>query len=293
MPRDRALTWNQRWDTSAGTPGPASVRRAEGSTVYFGRIGTFTDLVLRIAGDGPSGALATCEACFATAPGPWLAAPAVPDLSIAREHPNAVALPDGSVFVVGGNDGATPILTPELFRWGTGQWIQQPAHVSPRDYHGTAVLLPDASVLVGGANNRTLDYEVYLPPYLTGTPPPVRPSGLSIFNPSSTDADGTFVLLRPNGAAVPGFDVGSTSAPGGDESLDFHLAKVVLISPGSTTHHSDMHQRYFECVVTTVAPNLLQFTAPSELQAPNGYYLLFVLSSAGIPSNALWVRLRT
>jgi len=36
---------------------------------------------------------------------------------------------------------------------------------------------------------------------------------------------------------------------------------------------------------------MVQFTAPSESQAPRGYFRLFALSTAGIPSTALWVRL--
>lgn len=52
-----------------------------------------------------------------------------------------------------------------------------------------------------------------------------------------------------------------------------------------------MSQRFFECQVTPVSALTLQFTVPSEAQAPRGYYMMFVLSSAGIPSTALWVRL--
>ena len=35
----------------------------------------------------------------------------------------------------------------------------------------------------------------------------------------------------------------------------------------------------------------LQFTVPSEPLAPDGFYMLFVLTNTGVPSKALWVRL--
>jgi hypothetical protein len=74
---------------------------------------------------------------------------------------------------------------------------------------------------------------------------------------------------------------------------DVSLQKLVLLSPGSTTHHSDMHQRYVECAITTpITPNMLQFTVPTEPQAPNGYYMAFALTNAGIPSEATWVLLQ-
>jgi len=138
-------------------------------------------------------------------------------------------------------------------------------------------------LLADGADN-----EIYQPPYLTGTPPPLRPSGLIILNPSSTDPDGTFVLTRPGGAAQPGFNVQANNPA---DTVDFKLDRVVLITPGAVTHSSDMHQRFIECAVIQVTPTMLQFTAPSESHAPRGYYMMFVLTTAAIPSQALWVRL--
>ncbi len=286
-PLDAALPWAQRWTTTQG----GSQYRHACSAVLFARVtagnDVFTDLVVRIGGAAGAGIAPTntCEFCFASALElPWFDAPG---LTIARQHATAVLLPDASIFLVGGEDLSGPTNAPELFRWGIG-WTLQPKHQGSRAYHSTAVLLPDGSVLVAGGNTRTWDYQIYLPPYLTGSPPPIRPTGLSIFDPSSTDPDGTCVLSRPTGAAVPGFHVGRDAD---DEPLGFKLGKVVLISPGSTTHSSDMHQRYFECLVTPIGPSVLEFTAPSEAQAPRGYYMMFVLSLAGIPSKALWVRL--
>lgn len=73
---------------------------------------------------------------------------------------------------------------------------------------------------------------------------------------------------------------------------DTTLKKLVLIPPGSVTHHSDMHQRYIECNVNLLGNNMLQFTVPPETDAPRGYYMAFAVTAGGIPAEALWVRLR-
>ncbi|MEO6593455.1 MAG: galactose oxidase early set domain-containing protein, partial [Planctomycetota bacterium] len=141
-------------------------------------------------------------------------------------------------------------------------------------------------------DSRTWDYEIYLPPYMSGSPPPARPTGLAMLNASFTDPDGTPVLFRPSGSPVQGFSVGTPGGgPPGPDAFDFKLTRVALVAPGSTTHHSDMHQRYIDCLVTSPGTSMVQFTAPSEAQAPRGYYMLFVLTSLGIPSEAIWVRL--
>jgi len=279
QPLSASLPWAQRWDTSAGVPAPSSAYRHACSSVLFVRFGWMNDMVIRIGGTTSAGVQNTCEVCLASTPGPWFGAPLAQSFQNAREHANAVILPDGNIFLVGGNNGSTSVMTPELFSWAANAWLPQPNLASPRDYHATAVLLPDGRVFVGGANNRTFDYEIYLPPYLTGAPPPPRPTGLSITNPSSIDPWNTPVLARPGGAATPGFNVGTTGS--------VTLAKVVLITPGSVTHHSDMHQRYVECDSSLQANGSLNFTAPSESQAPRGYYMLFVLSPTNIPSDAI------
>jgi len=90
-------------------------------------------------------------------------------------------------------------------------------------------------------------------------------------------------------------------------------SKVALVAPGSTTHHSDMHQRWVELVVqgtgsdasglyTDVYPPLRtgNNSVPIGSHAVPGFYMVFLLKdvpSSGpswlaVPSDAAWVQLQ-
>ena len=69
------------------------------------------------------------------------------------------------------------------------------------------------------------------------------------------------------------------------------IASVVLVRPGTPTHAFDMDQRLVG-LSFTAGSGELSVTAPSNGNiAPPGYYMLFVLNSAGVPSVARFVRL--
>jgi len=83
---------------------------------------------------------------------------------------------------------------------------------------------------------------------------------------------GSFQIQTPNAA-----DVGS----------------VVLVRPGTPTHAFDMDQRLVELSFTP-GSGVVTATAPATGNiAPPGYYMLFVLNSAGVPSVANFVLLTT
>jgi len=62
----------------------------------------------------------------------------------------------------------------------------------------------------------------------------------------------------------------------------------VLMAPGATTHANDMHQRMVELQFSTTG-NGISAHVPSTGVAPPGYYMLFILNAAGVPSVASWV----
>jgi hypothetical protein len=85
------------------------------------------------------------------------------------------------------------------------------------------------------------------------------------------------------------------------------IAKVVLMRPCSTTHHSDFDQRYLELAmvspptipqegaqgvwVQTPPPPVTSFAA-NQIAALPGYYMMFLVSNLGFVSDSRWVRLQ-
>ena len=73
------------------------------------------------------------------------------------------------------------------------------------------------------------------------------------------------------------------------------ISKAVLVRTGSVTHHADHNQRV---VSLEYIPNpelrqlQVQMPAPSYV-VPRGYYMLFLVSSQGVPSVATWVKVVT
>jgi hypothetical protein len=279
----------------------APYSRQYASAFLFPNLGApFQDIVIRIGGfvrsfdcNDPFAAAQlintnTTEYCFAgLASGDpawnWNFGPA---MTYARVHPDAVLLPNSSVLVHGGNldlnelDTYLPVTTAELFNDLLYVFRPVAAASIRRGYHSTAVLLPDGRVLTAGGEQREMDYEVYRPPYLdNGT---VRPA---VVNPPSS-------LAMQYGS---NYTLQFQSLPAG-----VTLDQVVLMAPGSITHHSDMNQRLVELPIVLLdeVNNQVTFTAPpNSNHAPRGHYMLFLISSAqgtfkGTPSEAIWAQLQ-
>jgi hypothetical protein len=207
-----------------------------------------------------------------------------PDLTIGRAHFNTVLLPDGSAFSSGGGYGrkdgtlyADPVYQAELLSPGASAWTPVGSESDARTYHSTAVLLPDGTVASAGDDrdspggpfpdhlqmaNRTL--QVWSPPYM-------------------------FRGARPTITAAPariGYDSSIRVTVGGDPAA---IAKAVLIHPAAVTHAVDMGQRVIDLGVTHTADGLALTTPLDASVAPPGYYMLFVVDAAGVPSVASWV----
>ena len=70
------------------------------------------------------------------------------------------------------------------------------------------------------------------------------------------------------------------------------LSSACLIRPGATTHSCDVEQRLVDLPFLGAGDDPVELTLPTEPGvAPPGWYLLFVLSSAGVPSQGAWVHL--
>src|SRR6185295_809526 len=142
-----------------------------------------------------------------------------------------------------------------------------------RLYHSGSLLLPDATVAVVGGNPTRGSYEqhieIYSPAYLfnsDGTAA-LRP-GITAVTPGTVNYGATFQVQTPDAA---------------------NISSVVLMRPGAQTHAFDMEQRLVG-LSFTVGTGVLNVTAPPDGNiAPPGYYMLFALNAAGVPSVASFV----
>jgi hypothetical protein len=200
---------------------------------------------------------------------------------------DAVLLPDGKVFVVGGSAqghadaGMAPVLTSEVYDPSANTWTKLCPMRIPRGYHSTALLLPDGRVMVAGKDGefQTSPYayperriEIYSPPYLFSGA--ARPSIGSVARSSSGWNQSWTVTL--------GSGVSSSQ-----------ITSAALIRLGATTHGVNMDQRHIGLNITG-RPSSTQLTVvspPKPEVAPPGYYMLFVLAG-GVPSKAQIIQLK-
>jgi len=185
-----------------------------------------------------------------------------------RIHPNLVLLADGRPLVVGGaaqGFSTSPVRRPELFSPWNGSWTLMAAQAADRGYHSTALLLPDGRVLSTGSNlsNLPTTVEYFSPPYLFKGSRPVIESA-----PTSVAYGQQMTIVTPDA---------------GD------ITRVVLVRPGSTTHATNFDQRWMKLSFTRGTGSLIADIPSSPTRLPPGYYMLFILSSQGVPSVAPFV----
>ena len=180
-----------------------------------------------------------------------------------RQH-NAVILPDGKVFIVGGSSAGgfdtstSPVLPTEMWDPATGQFTVMASIAVYRGYHSTALLLADGRVLSAGGNVGGPNAQLFSPPYLFAG---ARPSISSA--PVSAGYVQTIFVGTPDAAAV---------------------SKVTLLRQASVTHTNSMSQGFQSLSFTTTSTGL-NVTMPANANlAPPGYYMLFILNGSGVPS---------
>jgi hypothetical protein len=197
-------------------------------------------------------------------------------MAYGRTYHNLVILPDGSVLATGGEsttdgiDLTHGVLQAELWSPDTESWTTMAAMKTSRLYHSTSVLLPDGRVVAagGGAKNQVAgatdqpNAEIYSPPYLFRGARPTITSA-----PQVVAYGSAFTVNTPD-----------------------TVASVSLIRTGATTHDFDENQRFLSLAFQPVAGGV-SVTAPANANlAPPGYYMLFILNGAGVPSVASFVR---
>jgi len=181
-----------------------------------------------------------------------------------RRQQNAVILPDGKVFIVGGSSGSgfdnssTPVLPTEMWDPATGAFTTMAGIAMYRGYHSTALLLPDGRVLSAGGNVGGPNAQLFSPPYLfAGSRPAINSA------PTGAGYGQTVFVGTPDVASI---------------------SQVTLLRAGSTTHTNDMSQRFMHLSFSTTSTGLNVVMPANANIAPPGMYLLFILNGAGVPS---------
>lgn len=233
-----------------------------------------------------------------------------PQMVLGRKNHTLTALPDGRVLAMGGNlyhqygqigGPETNDFTdnersaPEI--WDPSRpnepWrlLRKPSPDIGRGYHSTALLLPDARVIVGGGEyefqqamvgqplitNQKRTAQIFSPPY----------GGLDNWQQTRP------MIMKSSTTRVLSY--GEDFVVRIKKQANRSISKVSLIGLGSTTHGYNMNQTVVFLNKTTlpINSNTLRLTAPdSTREAAPGYYMMFVVDSAGIPSVAEIVQLK-
>ena len=201
-----------------------------------------------------------------------------PNMSQPRIEMNATILPNGKVLALGGSlndeDTNTASLNADLYDPASNTFSPAGTEVYARLYHCVSLLLPDGTVWVAGGNPQRGTYEphmeIYSPAYL------FNPDGTLATRPAITGTSSS--VIGYNGA----FQVQTPDAA--------NISSVVLMRNGADTHSFDMDQRYVGLSFTTSTGVLSVTSPPNSNIAPPGYYMLFILSTSGVPSLAAMVQ---
>ena len=190
-----------------------------------------------------------------------------------RHHSAEWPSPGDGWFEVN-DDETTASLNADLYNPATNTFTSAGANAVPRLYHSGSLLLPDATVMLVGGNPARGTYqqriEIYSPAYL--------------FN-----ADGT-AATRPTIGSVPGA-IGYGQAFQIQTPDAASVQSVVLVGPALRRTRSTWTSASCGCRLLQ-APDQLNVTAPPNGNiAPPGYYMLFILNAAGVPSHAKFVQL--
>ena len=197
-------------------------------------------------------------------------------MTYARSFANAVVLPDGKVFITGGQAYAVPftdttsVQYPELWDPATSKFTVMNPMAIPRTYHSIALLMPDATVINGGGGlcgtctTNHFDAEVFSPPYL--------------FNADGSRATRPVITSVSAKTVVVGGSITATT--------NSAVTSFSLIRYGSSTHTVDTDQRRIALTPITSGMSYT-FKVPSDAGiALPGYWMLFAINSAGVPSVA-------
>ncbi|KAL8746513.1 MAG: hypothetical protein Q9190_001487 [Brigantiaea leucoxantha] len=207
----------------------------------------------------------------------------VGSMADARAYANSVVLPNGKVLVVGGEAYAVPFsddtstFKVELYDPAASTFSAVNPIAVPRVYHSWALLLPDATVisggggLCGGCSTNHPNAQIYTPGYL--------------FKTDGTKADRPVINSISATSVVVGGKVSIT--------MNRAVTSVSLIRYGSNTHSVNTDQRRIP-LTPTASGLTYTVTVPTDPGvALPGAWMVFALDSAGVPSVAKTISVKS
>jgi Domain of unknown function (DUF1929)/Fibronectin type III domain/Glyoxal oxidase N-terminus len=261
---------NQTWTPVGGSSGivnGSSVMYRPGKILYSGGAASVTSTTPAQAGTSVIDLNAATPTWQPTAP-----------MNMARVYHTLTMLADGRVLAIGGEAtsdqsiATTGVLPTEIWNPATEKWTVAAPISAARNYHSSAVLMPNGTVIVAGGGHEDngtgpgqFSAQVYSPSYLFNGP-----------RPTITAAPGA--TTYGSSMTVSTADASSISA-------------VNLVSLGADTHQADMGQHFVPLSFTAGAGSLSVQAPASAALAPPGYYMMFIVNGAGVPSVAAIVRI--
>lgn len=216
----------------------------------------------------------------------------LPDMWYGRMYANSVVLPNGQVFISGGQTygkvfrDTNSVLQAEIWDPKTNTFTLVGAAAVPRNYHSVSLLMPDGRVMSGGGglcyvggdcnDGNHQDMQFYTPPYLFDS------NGNAAARPRVT----TLRSSQQNGNQI-------RVSPGGTLTVTLSSAYGLthaLIRLGSVTHSVNTDQRRIPLTVVRTIGNTVTLRVPSDNGiVPPGFYYYFAVASSGSHSLGLTV----
>ncbi|KAH8703298.1 putative galactose oxidase [Talaromyces proteolyticus] len=271
-----------------GTSTPAGIRNNDGDAMT-GTVAMYDankGKILSLGGApsyNDSDATANAHLITIGKPGSQATVETLEPMHSTRTFANSVILPDGKVFVVGGqshsvvfSDGNSSMI-PEIWDPETKKFTEMAALPIPRNYHSSAILLPNATVFIGGGglcpgecDTNHLNAHTFFPPYFyeaDGVTLATRPIITSVGN-STVQVGGTLYATLSQPVAS-------------NEKLTWSMVRM-----GSSTHTVNTDQRRVYMSPQALTPTLFTLNLLSDpgVMLP-GYWYLFALLN-GVPSKA-------
>ncbi|MEH6593103.1 MAG: carboxypeptidase regulatory-like domain-containing protein [Halioglobus sp.] len=222
--------------------------------------------ILNSGGDDPSVADATVIDMNVANP-QWRD---IAPMNFERRRHDLTIMPDGKVIAIGGtgrlDDDNYAVMEAEIFDPDTETWTVMAAMDEARMYHSSTVLLPDGRIVAGGGEGgeRRKHAQVFSPPYLFKGARPAITSA-----PESIGYGSTFVVNSPDAADI---------------------VSIAIIRGAGATHTYDQSQRYIPLTFSASGQSLTIDAPADAFTASPGYYMLFLVNSAGVPAIAPFMR---